>query len=121
MSNGFLSWWGSICLLPQTDVAEILGRSSEGSLGMVMGGGASEQGRGSGGRKVREVTQRANQLHLGIMFKTPQLQVTGSVLHAAGSGRQIKGMHWAGNHNGLVCVELQFRGLAVTCTVCKSV
>lgn len=50
-----------MCLLPQTDVAEILGRSSEGSLGMVMGGGASEQGRGSGGRKVREVTQRANQ------------------------------------------------------------
>ena len=107
---------GPFCLLPQTDVWEILGRSSEGSLGMVTGGWASGQGRGRGGSKVRELTQ----LHLGIIFKTPELQVTGSALHAAGFGRQIKGTHWVGNHSGLVCVELQLRGRAVTCTVCKS-
>lgn len=77
------------------------------------------QGRGSGSSKVRELTCRANQ-RLGIIFKTPELEATGSALHHAGFGRQMKGTHWVGNHNGLACVELQFRGWDVTCGVSKS-
>lgn len=32
----------------------------------------------------------------------------------------MKGTHWVGNHNGLACVELQFRGRDVTRSVSKS-
>lgn len=52
--------------------------------------------------EVEAARSELTQLHLGIIFKTPELQVTGSALHAAGFGRQIKGhalgwqSQWAG-------------------------